>query len=163
MMQWSLLFIALGLGLLAAAFWQLRVVQRHKGIFDALQKQAGTCAEPLAWPSMAWPHLQRAGFLHVSFSGHWFGHPLATQWGASGQPALAWNEEVYRSDDILIHAAVASTRHRGESKWLAEQAWQLFLLHWRTMLREREKVLDTALVQRAEHALMLKHDLRNFA
>jgi hypothetical protein len=163
-MLWSLLLIALGAALLSVALSQFRLVEHHKALFNSLQVQASQCTEPLDWPSMAWPTLQKAGFLNLAYSGRWFGHSFSNQLGENAHPALAWKtEEVHRSDDILLQSHVSSLPRRGQRKWLAEQTWQLFLIHWRSMLREREKVLDTALVQRAEHALMLKHDLRNFA
>ena len=156
------ILFAASCGLFFAAWWHARLARRHRRLFEALQRESLACNDPLRWPQHAWPLLAEAGVAALSWQGHWFGHAVEGRLGKQNARGH-WSASLIDGADVTLSAQAAHDNPYGEARWLTQQAWLLFLLHWRMLLREQEKALQSALLQRAEHALLLKHELRNFA
>ncbi len=159
-LPWAL--VGAGVAFFFAAAWQLRTARRLRAAMAELERRAATTGDPLAWPQAAWPILSDAGLNGLAWHGQVFGSRVEGNLGAA-LDTHTWLERVMAHRHLWLEVRARRGHRFGREQWFAQQLWQLFLLHWRALLRERLAALDAALVQRAEHALLLRHDLRNFA
>lgn len=154
------LFIVAGLALLAAVARIAWLSRRQRRIVEALL--ALDCAEPLAWPHEAWPWLRQAGVKNLRWRGEWQGAPLSGELGeALGAPP--WQSGFELGDDLRIEIEAGLGRARGETRWLAQAALELFLLLWRQRALEACARVEAALRAHGRKSAALLHQMRNFA
>jgi hypothetical protein len=79
----ALVFVAVGLALLAAIAHLARLVRRHRRSLGKLLKLAKSNLGPLQLPAAAWPTLTKGGIMRLYFSGNWFGQPVQEDFGAA--------------------------------------------------------------------------------
>ena len=167
----SLVCLAAGITLLATSQALSRRARRYHNGMQALLRMGGRGLEPLEIPPLAWPVLQASGWGHLALKGHWFGHAVATEFGAPGivdrmrlpkkGPPLKFN--VGGGPDVTLTVVMTHSAVRGESRMFAEQLARVFILLLEDALRARTEAISLALAERARLTLYLQHDMRNLA
>lgn len=160
-----LLFIASGLVLLTALAYLARLFRRHRRAIGALLKLAQTNLDPLQLPAAAWPALTGGGIKRMELSGHWFGHPVHSVFGAAlGKCAPnTFSFYVIADGDVHLDFCCYTQASRGESRLLAEHLAGVFHLLLETAVHSKMESLSAALAEQVRLILYLQHDLRNLA
>lgn len=153
------LLFAAAAALVFAAYWQERWAKRMRRIFDGLTRTG--CRDPERWPHEAWPWLQQAGVVGLSWQGEWLGQP---QNGTLGTlTASHWQEDIVLGSDLKLSVRATLAHRRGEQAWLARASLALFTLLWRQRGMEDLARLEAAIVRHGRRGLALLHQMRNLA
>lgn len=159
----SLIFIAVGLALLAAVAYLARLVRRHRRSLSALLKLAKSDLEPLQLPAAAWPALTDGGIKRLDFSGRWFGQTVQGTFGAATDDSRPFHFKISANDDIRLDFHLYARTDRGEARLFSENLAGVFRLLLETAVHSKMQVLSAALAEQARLTLYLQHDLRNLA
>jgi signal transduction histidine kinase len=159
----SLIFLAMGLSLLAAIAYLARLVRRHRRSLGTLLKLARINLDPLELPAAAWPALADGGIIRLDFSGDWFGQTVQGSFGAAQGDSRPFVFEVVTDGDIHLSFHLCPKAENGEARLFAENLTGVFRLLLETSVHSKMEALSAALSEQARLTLYLQHDLRNLA
>lgn len=155
------LLVALGVVLLVAAGAVWHRGQKTRACLRALLDLPSDM-HPMLWPEQAKHALQMAGIMGLRWEGHWFGDPVAGQWGVSISPK--WPGKVLDAgSECRIQVAWAALARTNEAHSLALAVLDVFAQVWLARMRAHTQTVAVALAQRAELHLYWQHDMRNLA
>ncbi len=159
----ALVFVAVGLALLAAIAHLARLVRRHRRSLGELLKLAKSNLGPLQLPAAAWPTLTKGGIMRLYFSGNWFGQPVQEDFGAAQTGCKPFSFKITAHDDVHLEFELYARTNRGEARLFAENLAEVFRLLLETAVHGKMQALSAALAEQARLSLYLQHDLRNLA
>jgi hypothetical protein len=159
----ALVFVAVGLALLAAIAHLARLVRRHRRSLGKLLKLAKSNLGPLQLPAAAWPTLTKGGIMRLYFSGNWFGQPVQEDFGAAQTGCKPFSFKITAHDDVRLEFELYARTNRGEARLFAENLAEVFRLLLETAVHGKMQALSAALAEQARLSLYLQHDLRNLA
>lgn len=159
----SLIFVAVGLALLAAVAYLARLVRRHRRSLSALLKLAKSELDPLQLPAAAWSALADGGIKRLDFSGRWFGQPVQGTFGTASDDSRPFSFRITANDDIRLDFHLYARTDRGEARLFSENLAGVFRLLLETAVHSKMQALSAALAEQARLTLYLQHDLRNLA
>lgn len=162
-----LVFIAMGLVLLATSLHLNRRARAWRLRLRNLLRLAGEGLEPLELPAVAWPELSGSGWSCLAWQGSWFGQPVSGQMGAPpakrasrGAPLVF---DIRSGEDVQLQLTLIHQVPGGETRMFADLLARIFVLLLETRLRARTEALSAAMAERAHLSLYLQHDMRNLA
>lgn len=159
----ALVFVAVGLALLAAIAHLARLVRRHRRSLGELLQLAKSNLGPLQLPAVAWPTLTKGGIMRLYFSGNWFGQPVQEDFGAAQTGCKPFSFKITAHDDVHLEFELYARTNRGEARLFAENLAEVFRLLLETAVHGKMQALSAALAEQARLSLYLQHDLRNLA
>jgi signal transduction histidine kinase len=162
----GVLLIVAGLALFAASYRFTRLARLSRVRMERILALAGQPIDPLDIPSAAWPDLAAAGWQSLTWTGHWFGQPVAGQIKSPSAPyhrGTPLNFDFSSGDDVNIALTLLHQQSFGEERVFADHLARVFALLLESRMHARTEALAAALAERARLSLYVQHDMRNLA